>query len=50
MGLTTPETERIVIPRPEPLELPACEPGHEPAAPLEPAVAPGTPTPVPASR
>jgi hypothetical protein len=49
MGLTTPETERIVIPKPEPLELPACEPSHEPA-PLEPAVVPSTPTAVPASR
>ena len=31
MGLTTPETERIVIPRPEPLELPSREPAEEPA-------------------
>jgi len=30
MGLTTPETERIEIPRPEPLELPAQEPAEEP--------------------
>jgi len=40
MGLTTPETERIVIPRPEPLQLPVSEPDAEPAppepAPLEP--------------
>jgi len=33
MGLTTPETERIVIPRPQPFELPAREPDAEPAAP-----------------
>ena len=31
MGLTTPETERIVIPRPEPFEVPVREPNAEPA-------------------
>ena len=30
MGLTTPETERIDIPRPEPLEVPARGPGEKP--------------------
>jgi len=30
MGLQTPETERIDIPQPEPLELPAREPSLEP--------------------
>jgi hypothetical protein len=41
MGLTTPETDRIVIPRPEPLEAPVRQPEAEPAspkpAPMEPA-------------
>lgn len=35
MGLTTPETERIEIPTPQPLELPASEPKEVPA-PAEP--------------
>ncbi len=34
MGLTTPETERVEIPMPEPFELPAESP--EVPAPLEP--------------
>ena len=50
MGLTTPETERIVIPRPQPLELPASEPRHDEPAPAEPAVVPSTPASVPAGR
>jgi hypothetical protein len=40
MGLTTPETERVVIPKPEPLQLPVQQPEAEPApaqpVPLEP--------------
>jgi hypothetical protein len=31
MGLQTPETERIDVPRPEPLEIPTLEPSREPA-------------------
>jgi hypothetical protein len=31
MGLTTPETERVVIPAPRPLETPQPVPADEPA-------------------
>ena len=44
MGLTTPETERIDVPRHEPLELPAQEPAEEPV-PNEPVPIGGPATP-----